>query len=59
LIGTGEWRATDLLIRMRLDMEYERLQPVPLEVAIAHARRWQARRGWATLPDDLTDEPQD
>ena len=52
----GGWRATDFLIRMRLGMEYERLQPVSQGVAIVHARRWQAIRGWATLPDDLTED---
>jgi hypothetical protein len=59
----GAWRPSDLPARIWHGMEYRELQPVTREVAVAHARRWQAIRGWATLPDDLTedldDEPHD
>jgi len=55
----GDWRPSDLPARIWLGKEYTELQPVTRDIAVAHALRWQARRGWATLPDDLADEPQE
>jgi hypothetical protein len=52
----GTWIPSELPARIWVGKEYRELQPVTREVAIVHARWWQAIRGRATLPDDLTDD---
>jgi hypothetical protein len=52
----GTWDPSDLPARIWLGKEYDELQPVTRDIAVAHARRWMVTGGWITLPDDLTDD---